>query len=98
MPNGIYDTVHDLVSSAVDPARAISRRCHLARTGIGKRDEIFPTGQVVPVDDGNRHHFDLSPRLKTAQFKNLWKVFYLRAANDLDHFFWTTCTCHVYEI
>jgi hypothetical protein len=63
-----FYTVHDIVSSAVEQTRAISRRCRLASTGIGRRDETFPTDRFVPVDVGSRHRVDLSPRLKTALF------------------------------
>jgi hypothetical protein len=70
-----FYTVHDRVTSAVEQTRAISRRCRLASTGIGRRDETFPTDRFVPVDVGSRRRVDLSPRLKLRNLKNLWKVF-----------------------
>jgi len=36
--NRVFYTVHNIVSSTVEPARAISRGCHLAGTRIGTRD------------------------------------------------------------
>ena len=40
-------TVHNIVNSAVEPARAISRRYDLAHVRIGAHDEIFQA--VLPV-------------------------------------------------
>ena len=37
-------TVHNIVSSAVEPARAISRGCDLGGVHIGAHDEIFQAG------------------------------------------------------
>ena len=42
-------TVHNIVSSAVEPARVISRRCDLAGVRVGARDEIFQAGHPVLV-------------------------------------------------
>lgn len=42
-------TVHNIVHSAVGPARAISRRCDLAGVRIGAHDEIFQAGHPVLV-------------------------------------------------
>jgi hypothetical protein len=42
-------TVHNIVHSAVEPARAISRRCDLAGVRIGAHDEIVQAGHPVLV-------------------------------------------------
>jgi hypothetical protein len=42
-------TVHNIVSSAVEPARAISRSHHLGGVRIGAHDEIFQAGDPVLV-------------------------------------------------
>ena len=42
-------TVHNIVSSAVEPARAISRRCDLAGVRVGAHDEIFQASHPVLV-------------------------------------------------
>jgi hypothetical protein len=42
-------TVHNIIHSAVEPARAISRRCDLAGVRIGAHDEIFQAGHPVLV-------------------------------------------------
>jgi hypothetical protein len=42
-------TVHNVVRSAVEPARAISRRVDLAGVRIGAHDEIFQAGKLVLV-------------------------------------------------
>ena len=42
-------TVHNIVHSAVEPARAINRRYDLAGVRIGAHDEIFQAGQPVLV-------------------------------------------------
>jgi hypothetical protein len=42
-------SVHNIVHSAVEPARAISRRCDLAGVRIGAHDEIFQASHPVLV-------------------------------------------------
>jgi hypothetical protein len=42
-------TVHRIVSSAVEPARAINRQCDLGGVRIGAHDEIFQAGHPVLV-------------------------------------------------
>src|SRR3954451_20896422 len=42
-------TVHNIVHSAVEPARAISRRCDLAGVRVGAHDEIFQADHPVLV-------------------------------------------------
>src|SRR4051812_32597393 len=42
-------TVHNVVHSAVEPARAINRGCDLAGVRIGAHDEIFQAGHPVLV-------------------------------------------------
>jgi hypothetical protein len=55
-------TVHNIVHSAVEPARAISRRCDLARVRIGAHDEIFQAGApvLVGVDTASTYCYLLS--------------------------------------
>jgi hypothetical protein len=55
-------TVHNIVHSAVDPARAISRRCDLAGVRIGAHDEIFQAGHpvLVGVDTASTYCYLLS--------------------------------------
>lgn len=55
-------TVHNIVSSAVEPARAISRRCDLAGVRIGAHDEIFQAGHpvLVGVDTASTYCYLLS--------------------------------------
>ncbi len=55
-------TVHNIVHSAVEPARAISRRCDLAGVRIGAHDEIFQTGHpvLVGVDTASTYCYLLS--------------------------------------
>ena len=55
-------TVHNIVHSAVEPARAISRRINLAGVGIGAHDEIFQAGKpvLVGVDTASTYCYLLS--------------------------------------
>ena len=55
-------TVHNIVHSAVEPARAISRRCDLAGVRIGAHDEIFQAGHpvLVGVDTASTYCYLLS--------------------------------------
>jgi hypothetical protein len=55
-------TVHNIVHSAVEPARAIGRRCDLARVRIGAHDEIFQAGHpvLVGVDTASTYCYLLS--------------------------------------
>lgn len=55
-------TVHNIVSSAVEPARAISRRCDLAGVRIGAHDEIFQASHpvLVGVDTASTYCYLLS--------------------------------------
>jgi hypothetical protein len=56
-------TVHNVVHSAVAPARAISRAYHLAGVRIGAHDEIFQAGDpvLVGVDTASTYCYLLSP-------------------------------------
>ena len=55
-------TVHNSVSSAVEPARAISRGYHLGGVRIGAYDEIFQAGSpvLVGVDTASTYCYLLS--------------------------------------
>jgi hypothetical protein len=55
-------TVHNIVHSAVEPARAISRHCDLAGVRIGAHDEIFQAGHpvLVGVDTASSYCYLLS--------------------------------------
>jgi hypothetical protein len=55
-------TVHNIVSSAVEPARAISRGCDLGKVRIGAHDEIFQAGHpvLVGVDTASTYCYLLS--------------------------------------
>ena len=55
-------TVHNIVHSAVEPARAISRRCDLAGVRIGAHDEIFQASHpvLVGVDTASTYCYLLS--------------------------------------
>jgi len=47
MRNGVFSTVHNVVSSAVVPARVIRCGCHLAGTRLDTSDEILQAGRPV---------------------------------------------------
>ncbi len=55
-------TVHNIVHSAVEPARQINGRCDLARVRIGAHDEIFQAGKpvLVGVDTASTYCYLLS--------------------------------------
>jgi len=55
-------TVHNIVHSAVAPARAVNRRCPLAGVRIGAHDEIFQAGHpvLVGVDTASTYCYLLS--------------------------------------
>jgi hypothetical protein len=55
-------TVHNIVHSAVEPAREISRACNLAGVGIGAHDEIFQASHpvLVGVDTASTYCYLLS--------------------------------------
>jgi hypothetical protein len=55
-------TVHNIVSSAVEPARAISRAYHLGAVRIGAHDEIFQATKpvLVGVDTASTYCYLLS--------------------------------------
>jgi hypothetical protein len=55
-------TVHNIVQSAVEAARTISRRCHLAGVRIGAHDEIFQADHpvLVGVDTASTYCYLLS--------------------------------------
>jgi hypothetical protein len=55
-------TVHNIVHSAVAPARAITRACDLAGVRIGAHDEIFQAGHpvLVGVDTASTYCYLLS--------------------------------------
>ena len=55
-------TVHNIVKSAVEPARAISRSCDLAGVRIGAHDEIFQARHpvLVGVDTASTYCYLLS--------------------------------------
>jgi hypothetical protein len=54
--------VHNIVHSAVEPARTISQRCDLSRARIGAHDEIFQAGHpvLVCVDTASTYCYLLS--------------------------------------
>jgi hypothetical protein len=54
--------VHNIVQSAVEPARRISRRCDLAGVRVGAHDEIFQAGHpvLVGVDTASTYCYLLS--------------------------------------
>jgi hypothetical protein len=82
--NGVFYTVHHIVSSPVEPARLISPSCHRAGTRPGTRHQIAQAGP--PRAGGLRHRLDLALR---AQSGTIWKflgIFFPRAVNDLDPF------------
>jgi hypothetical protein len=82
--NGVFYTVHPIVSSPVEPARLISPGCHQAGTRSGTRYQIAQAGP--PRAGGLRHHLDLVLR---EQNDAIWKflgIFFRRAVNDLDPF------------
>ena len=55
-------TVHNIVASAVEPARELSRNCNLGGVRIGAHDEIFQAGQpvLVGVDTATTYCYLLS--------------------------------------
>jgi hypothetical protein len=55
-------TVHNIVSSAVEPARTINRSCDLGGVRIGAQDEIFQAGKpvLVGVDTASTYCYLLS--------------------------------------
>ena len=55
-------TVHNIVASAVEPARVISRGCDLGGVRIGAHDEIFQASQpvLVGVDTASTYCYLLS--------------------------------------
>jgi len=55
-------TVHNIVHSAVEPAREINSRCDLAGVRIGAHDEIFQAGKpvLVGVDTASTYCYLLS--------------------------------------
>jgi hypothetical protein len=55
-------TIHNIVSSSVEPARAISRGYHLGGVRIGAHDEIFQAGSpvLVGVDTASTYCYLLS--------------------------------------
>jgi hypothetical protein len=67
-------TVHNIVSSAVEPARAISRRLDLAGVRIGAHDEIFQAGKpvLVGVDTASTYCYLLS--LEEQRDADTWGV------------------------
>ena len=47
MRTGVFSTVHNIVSCALEPARVISRGCYLAGMRIGTSHQIFQAGRPV---------------------------------------------------
>ena len=58
----LFGTVHNIVHSVVEPARAISRQCDLAGVRIGAHDEIFQADHpvLVGVDTASTYCYLLS--------------------------------------
>lgn len=75
-------TVHNIVSSAVEPARAITRRCDLAGVRIGAHDEIFQAGSpvLVGVDTASSYCYLLS--LEDHRDAETWGVRLLELADQ----------------
>jgi hypothetical protein len=67
-------TVHNVVHSAVEPARAISRGCDLDGVRIGAHDEIFQAGHpvLVGVDTASTYCYLL--RLEDHRDADTWGV------------------------
>ena len=65
-------TVHNIVRSAVEPARAISCRVDLAGVRIGAHDEIFQAGKpvLVGVDTASTYCYLLRNREKINSAKS----------------------------
>ena len=77
-------TVHNIVASAVEPARTISRSCDLGGVRIGAHDEIFQAGQpvLVGVDTASTYCYLLS--LEDHRDAETWGV---RLLELVDHGF-----------
>jgi hypothetical protein len=75
-------TVHNIVRSAVEPARAISRRVDLAGVRIGAHDEIFQAGKpvLVGVDTASTYCYLLS--LEEHRDADTWGVRLLDLVNQ----------------
>jgi hypothetical protein len=75
-------TVHNVVRSAVEPARAISRCVHLAGVRIGAHDEIFQAGKpvLVGVDTASTYCYLLS--LEDHRDADTWGVRLLDLADQ----------------
>jgi hypothetical protein len=75
-------TVHNIVSSAVEPARAISRGRDLGGVRIGAHDEIFQAGKpvLVGVDTATTYCYLLS--LETHRDAETWGVRLLELADQ----------------
>jgi len=75
-------TVHNIVRSAVEPARAISRRINLAGVRIGAHDEIFQAGKpvLVGVDTASTYCYLLS--LEEHRDADTWGVRLLDLVNQ----------------
>ena len=74
--------MHNIVRSAVEPARAISRRINLAGVGIGAHDEIFQAGKpvLVGVDTASTYCYLLS--LEEHRDADTWGVRLLDLVNQ----------------
>jgi len=77
-------TVHNIVSSAVEPARAITRRYDLSGVRVGAHDEIFQASQpvLVGVDTASTYFYLLS--LEDHRDADTWGV---RLLELVDHGF-----------
>ncbi len=75
-------TVHNIVRSAVEPARAISRRVGLAGVRFGAHDEIFQAGKpvLVGVDTASTYCYLLS--LEEHRDADTWGVRLLDLVNQ----------------
>jgi hypothetical protein len=75
-------TVHNIVRSAVEPARAMSRRVDLAGVRIGAHDEIFQAGKpvLVGVDTASTYCYLLS--LEEHRDADTWGVRLLDLVNQ----------------
>src|SRR5262249_12069253 len=74
-------TVHNIVSSVVEPARAISRGYHLGNVRIGAHDEIFQASNpvLVGVDTASTYCYLLS--LEDYRDAETWGVRLLELAD-----------------
>jgi hypothetical protein len=75
-------TVHNIVTSAVEPARAISRGYDLGGVRIGAHDEIFQAGQPVLVGVDTKSTFCYLLSLEDHRDADTWGVRLLDLVNQ----------------